>query len=272
MDRRAFVTLGGTAAALLGTAATPVAAAAMSAGRSVADFGVEPNADRDQTAIIQKAIDATAAEGQALFVPTGRYTVSGLKLAPKSTLIGAPGLSVFISNLKAPVLTADQAPEIALRGLTIAGGGLRFAHCDGLSILDCQVTRAPGDGLSCAGSGMLVSGVRVAACAGSGIRFEGDGMVTGNLVGGCRFGFRLGGSEKLGTFSAVNNMIRGADIGIAVSNAPDGYALITMNMIVGARDGGIRALDGDALIGEDLIKNFSSDSFRYLAIAANVSV
>src|SRR5208337_4089214 len=44
-----------------------------------------------------------------------------------------------------------------------------------------------------------------------------------------------------------NNKIEGTAAGIGVSNSDVGYAFIAMNMISGAKKGGIRALMGDEL-------------------------
>ena len=56
-----------------------------------------------------------------------------------------------------------------------------------------------------------------------------------------------------------------------MSSVDAGYAFIAMNMITGAKNGGIRALSGDQLIGKDLTRG-GSEAFRALGIAANVSL
>jgi hypothetical protein len=102
-----------------------------------------------------------------------------------------------------------------------------------------------------------------------------SGTIQGNQFAGAgreaRIALRAGGSNRLGSLLVTNNMIESAQIGIGVSNAPDGYALISLNMITGARDGAIRALDGDRPVGPDLARS-SAESFRNLAIAGNVAL
>ncbi len=146
------------------------------------------------------------------------------------------------------------------------------AQCKNVTIMDCQILSSDGEGFFVSGSRFFISNNRASGCAASAIRAEGDGMVTNNFIGGAgQFGLRIGGAKKLGNVTVVNNMIDGATVGIGVSSANDGYALITMNMIVGAKNGGVRALDGDAIIGKDLTKG-GSEAFRNLAIVANVSI
>ncbi len=129
-----------------------------------------------------------------------------------------------------------------------------------------------GDGIVCAGTGLFIAGNRAASCAKAAIWVEGDGMVTNNLVSGPgQFGLRLGGPARLGTLTVMNNRIEGTAIGIGVSNADKAMRSIAMNMIVGAKNGGIRALNGDELIGKDLTHG-GSEAFRNLGIAANVSL
>ena len=71
--------------------------------------------------------------------------------------------------------------------------------------------------------------------------------------------------------SVINNYIDGPEVGIGVSSSDVGYAFIAMNMITGAKNGGIRALSGNELIGKDLTRG-GSEAFRALGIAANVSL
>ena len=71
--------------------------------------------------------------------------------------------------------------------------------------------------------------------------------------------------------SVTDNLIRNAHIGIAVSADPSaGTALITDNLITGAKDGAIRALKGPTPIGPDLAKE-SAEAYRNLAVYANVA-
>lgn len=273
MDRRHFMGIVGAATALFGTAqaeAAPFPAGGF--GKSVLDWGVQPNADRDQSAALQKAIDELSSMGQPVFIPAGRYLVAKLQLPANAAVFGVPGLSVLNGPKGAPVFECVNKQDVSLRGLSFIGNGLAARECRNLTVSECRVISSDGDGLVCGGSGLLVSNNRAASCARSAIWVEGDGMVTNNFISGAgQFGLRLGALNRLGILSVNNNMIDGTAVGIAVSNADDGYALITMNMITGAKGGGIRALNGDELIGKDLTKG-GSEAFRNLAIVVNVSI
>ena len=265
--------MGGAAAALLGAAtaeAAPLPQAAL--GRSVADFGVEPNAERDQSAPMQRAIDELAPAGQPIVIPAGMYRVGKLQLPSSAAVIGVPGLSILLAPKGTPVFECRDTADVSLRGVAFIGAGLIAKECRKLTIADCQVISSGGDGLVCSGSGLLVTGNRASACARSAIWVEGDGLVTNNLVGGAgQFGLRLGSAWRLGTMSVINNYIDGPEVGIGVSASEIGYAFIAMNMIAGAKNGGIRALNGNELIGKDLTRG-GSEAFRNFAIAANVSL
>jgi hypothetical protein len=91
------------------------------------------------------------------------------------------------------------------------------------------------------------------------------------IAGQGQFGLRLGTDGRLGTLTVVNNRIEGTSVGIGVSSSDKGYAFIAMNMIAGAKEGGIRAVNGEKLTGSDLTRG-GSEAFRNLAIAANVSI
>ncbi len=265
--------MGGAAAALFG--AIPAEAASAQAGlfgKSVIDFGIEPNSERDQSASMQSAIDELARAGQPAVIPAGRYRVSRLQLPAKAAIIGVPGLTVLYPAQGAPVFECQNKQDVSLRGVAFAGAGLVAMECRNLTVADCQVLSSGGDGLVCTGSGLFVTGNRAASCAKSAIWVEGDGMISNNLVSGAgQIGLRLGSGWRLGTMTVINNMIDGAEVGIGVSSSDAGYALIAMNMIVGAKNGGIRAMNGNDIIGKDLTRG-GSEAFRNLAIAANVSV
>ena len=263
----------GAAATLLAAAtaeAAPLAQAAL--GRSVADFGVEPNAERDQSAAMQRAITELAAAGQPIVIPAGKYHVAKVQLPSKAAVLGAPGLSILAAPQGSPAFECHDGTDVSLRGVAFIGAGLVARECRNLTIADCQVLSSPGDGLVCSGSGLLVTGNRASACARAAIWVEGDGLVSNNLIRGeGQFGLRLGSAWRLGTMSVINNYIDGPEVGIAVSSSDAGYAFIAMNMIAGAKNGGIRALSGNELIGKDLTRG-GSEAFRALGIAANVSL
>jgi polygalacturonase len=273
MDRRHFMGLSGVAAALLDTSRAEAAPAFLSgAGRTAADFGVMPEVSADQSPALQKAIDELTASGQPVAIPAGRYRASRLQLPSKAVLLGVPGLTILNASQNVPVFESLNAQDVSLRGLVFSGIGLFARNCINLTVSDCQVLSSAAHGLICSGTGLFIAANRAAACAGSAIWVEGDGMVTNNMIAGPgQFGVRLGTDGRLGTLTVMNNRIEGTAVGIGVSNSDKGYAFIAMNMIAGAKEGGIRALNGEKLTGNDLTRG-GSEAFRNLVIAANVSI
>jgi len=273
MDRRDFVTLGGLAAALAATESAKAASAAPGlAGKTVIDFGVVPDSWGDQSAALQTAINELAAAGQPIVIPAGRYRAAKLQLPSKACVLGVPGLTVLMAPQGSPAFESLNAQEVSIRGVSFSGAAIAARECRNLTISECTVSSSPGDGIVCSGTGLLVAGNRVHACAGAAIWVEGGGIVTNNLVSGPgQFGLRLGGPERLGMLTVTGNRIEGTATGIAASSSENGYAMIAMNMILGAKKGGIRALSGNDLIGKDLTRG-GSEAFRNLAIAANVSL
>jgi hypothetical protein len=263
--------MGGAAVALFG-ASQAEAALVASGGKSVADFGVELNAERDQSAAMQRAIDELAPAGHPIVIPAGMVRAGGLKLPSRAAVIGAPGLSIVVAPQGTPVFEFQGKQDVSLRGVSFIGAGLVARECRNVTVADCQMLSSGGDGLICTGAGLFVTGNRASSCAGAAIWVEGDGLITNNLISGPgRFGLRLGGAWRLGTMTVMGNRIEGVEVGVGVSSSDAGYAFIAMNMIAGAKAGGIRALNGDTLVGKDLTRG-GSESFRALAIAANVAI
>jgi uncharacterized secreted repeat protein (TIGR03808 family) len=107
---------------------------------------------------------------------------------------------------------------------------------------------------------------------GIGIAVEADSVVTGNVIEGSpAYGILVGWGPHLRDVSVTDNLIRNAHIGIGVSTDPAaGTALITNNLITGAKDGAIRAMSGPTPAGPDLAQA-SAQAYRNLAVYANVA-
>ena len=105
---------------------------------------------------------------------------------------------------------------------------------------------------------------------GIGIAVQVDSVVSGNVVEGSPgYGVMIGWGGYLRDVSVTDNLIRDAYIGIGVSTDPStGTALITRNMISGAKDGAIRAMNGPTPVGSDLAMA-SAEAYRNLAIYSN---
>ena len=107
---------------------------------------------------------------------------------------------------------------------------------------------------------------------GVGIGVEADTVVTGNVIEGApAYGIFAGWGKHLRDVSVTDNVIRKSHVGIAVSVDPSaGSALITDNLIDGAKGGAIRAMKGPTPVGPDLALE-SAEAYRNLAVYANVS-
>jgi uncharacterized secreted repeat protein (TIGR03808 family) len=117
-----------------------------------------------------------------------------------------------------------------------------------------------------------VRGSASADSSGIGVAVEADTVVSGNVIESApAFGVLIGWGSYLRDVSVTDNLIRNAHIGIGVSaDSSAGYALITDNMISGAKDGAIRAMDGPTPIGSDLARA-SAEAYRNLAVYSNVA-
>jgi uncharacterized secreted repeat protein (TIGR03808 family) len=107
---------------------------------------------------------------------------------------------------------------------------------------------------------------------GIGIGVEADSAVSGNVIEGVQaYGILIGWGPYMRDVSVADNVIRNAHIGIAVTVDPAaGTALITDNLITGAKDGAIRALSGYEPMGPDLARE-SAEAYRNLSVYANVT-
>ena len=91
---------------------------------------------------------------------------------------------------------------------------------------------------------------------GEGIAVEADTLVTGNTIeNAATCGILLGWGRYMRDVSATGNLIRGCPIGILVASDPAaGTALVTGNLISGAKDGAIRAHEQGRAFGADLAR------------------
>jgi hypothetical protein len=323
IDRRSFLYAGGltAAAAPLATAAH----AAVQGARSITEFGVEPNADRDQTAALQKAIDELSRAGEPVTLPGGRYMTGTLKLPRACAILGVPHATVLKTAGAGPIFTGAQLTGLHISGLTfepdltsksgssaieLSGATVNIAHCrftgraaacialqncsgrieavdiedalvtgirateaSGLIISRCRISRCQGAGILVSGSagqieGFVASQNQIAGC-GVAIVADGVGVVNGNIVSDAKnFGIKLGTAKGKGHMLCQSNLIRDCRIGIAVSSSGDDI-MASLNMIAGAKEGAIRAFDGDKLVGPDLARQ-SAEAYLNLMVAGNV--
>ncbi len=319
IGRRGFLMAGG---AIAGAGVLPLAvrAAPTPSGRSVADFGVEPNSDADQTKALQRAIDEIAASGHPVLIPGGSYRADTLHVTGRATITGVEGAT----ELRLDSLSADSGGKatatLALSGIRFAPGSggnapqiniskayvslancffsgdgkvgiaIRLESCpfvtiDAVNFVQCsaaaiEATRTAisitasrfencGIGASLQDCTLTMTNNHLSSC-GIGAAVDGLGVVNANVVTKARaFGLKLGDASSTGSLIAQGNLLRDCHVGIGV--APSGTEIFaSLNMIHGAKNGAIRAFDGDKLIGPDLARE-SSESYLNLTLAGNVA-
>ena len=153
-------------------AAPAIAAPARPKGLDAAQFGVRANADEDQSARLQRAIDKAAEAHAPLWLAPGRYRTSGLTLRAGSQLTGVAGQTLIALTRGPSLLSAQGTDAIALNGLTLDGGNVVLADDAGLihltavknmRIADCGIVNANGNAIGlvqCSGAvtGNSISG------------------------------------------------------------------------------------------------------------------
>lgn len=197
MKRRRFLSHFGTGVLL---ASLPRSAAAQTqlfadsplrGTRNAADYGVIAGASGDQSERFQAMLDAAAADRQTLYLPAGRYLLSGIALPSGITLEGVPGQTRLVHGGSGAFITASRANKIALRGLVIEGisetsieGLVEFAAVGDFSIEDCAFRNAPKSAIRLTGSSGLISGNTIADSADAAIyATDGTGLlVTDNTI------------------------------------------------------------------------------------------
>lgn len=207
IDRRRFVTIGGAAlGAGLGAGVPLPRANARAVARiatpragalDAAHFGLHLGAGEDQGAALQAAVDAAVERGLPLFVPPGRYLVSGVALPTGAYLAGVPGATRLLFAGGAHMFYAHGARHITLAGLTLAGAGNAFtAGAPGLvhlrlvrrlAIEDCVIAETDRSGVVLEYCDGHVSGCEISGCGDAGLfSLDAAGLeIAGNHVHGC---------------------------------------------------------------------------------------
>lgn len=191
--RRSFLLSAG--AALLVPLA-PRVADAQAFGLDAARFGILADTEADQTEVIQRALDETRLTETPLFLPPGRYAVSGLRLGPGARLAGVPGATRLAAIGGAALVSAEGANRIGLDGIVLDGmaqdlggaeGLVELADTEEVRIADCEVVNSWGDGIALRRCGGHVRATTVAGARGTGL-FSLDGGdldISGNRVHDC---------------------------------------------------------------------------------------
>jgi hypothetical protein len=325
IDRRSFLYAGSLTAAAAPFAMNAAHAAAGQDGRSVRDFGIVSDVDRDQTEAIQKAIDELSKAGLTVVFPGGFYRAGKLRLPSNCALVGTQGRTRLAIQELASNHAENEIAAYSLFGLIFPGGDAKSSSSQLLfedafvNIVAChfEATRATAitlkrcsgildrlsiDAYSSAATGISSSdpapagtqGLTISACrfnncgsaisavdgratitqnhfdrCGTAVIASGTGIINGNAITGAKtFGLKLGSAKGQGHIMAQGNLIRDCRIGVGVASSGDDI-MVALNMIAGAKEGAIRAFDGDRLVGPDLAKQ-SAEAYLNLMVAGNV--
>jgi hypothetical protein len=238
-------TLTGAASFALGAHAFGASLAKGNAGLiNVREYGAAGDGTTDDTAALQKTLDAAAKGSGGVFVPPGMYLTRELHVGGGTALVGIPawnysaggGSVLRLADANSTcLLNLTDARGVTIEGLSLEGRELGAGvhgiathrtkwgeHEDGFRIERCQVTRFTGDGvhLECAWC-FSVRHCELAYNHGDGLSLRGwDGFLLDNwFSGNKRAGFAARQENASVTFTAnrvewngeENMVIAGAD-------------------------------------------------------------
>ena len=105
----------------------------------------------------------------------------------------------------------------------------------------------------------------------AGVRRKADAVISANVIEGApTAGLLIGWGPHMRDVVATGNLIRASAIGIAVSgDKAAGKCLLANNMISGASNGAIRAMDHAKITGAELT---SAAAPKHISLSGNVVV
>jgi uncharacterized secreted repeat protein (TIGR03808 family) len=182
------------------------------------------------------------------------------------------------SNLQIVGNTCTQIGEVALYSeFAFEGAVIANNIVDGAA-LGVSVTNFNDGGRLAVVQGNLIRNLKARRPAGTdpndsagiGIGVEADTAVTGNVIENAPYaGIAAGWGQYLRDVTINANVVRGVDYGIVVSVAPGaGSAVVTDNMISGARLGAIVGMEWNKPVTGDLSKN-GAERYAQLSVAGN---
>ena len=156
--RRLFAALASIASAGISRSAAARDTPPQFAGAEIyaTSLGVRPNAETDQSAALQRAIEKAAATGAVLRLPPGLYRAGGLRLPPYAIIRGVPGSTRLVMTAGPSLLSSNGGNYVQLRDLVLDGNRVPLADGHGLvhltqgrsiRIADCMMVNAGGNGI-----------------------------------------------------------------------------------------------------------------------------
>ncbi len=176
----AGVAAGATATAMTGPRQAQAASSGVP-GMSGAGFGLKSSASRDQTRLLQTAVDKAAELKQPLLLDTGTYRIKSLILREGTEIRGVPGQTSIVYMGGTSFVSADQAHNLRLDGLVLIGDGKALSPdrgadglisargCNGIALKNIEVRNSPLNGLSLRNCSGTISDIICAHCANTGI-------------------------------------------------------------------------------------------------------
>ena len=186
-----------TGAAVLGSVTSAAHAASPVSSADARQYGVEPNAARNQTQILQRAIDEAASTTGQLFLPAGTFVVAGLTINQPLTLWGIPGRTRLIAPSPSSIIKVENTNDVTLTGLLIDGAGsaplgaegalLNVANCQQFSMENCQIINSIGNGAAITGSTGHIRSNTIARCRSAALHtLDNQGLqITANHIHDC---------------------------------------------------------------------------------------
>lgn len=159
--------------------------------------GATPDGIADQTRTLQRLIDAAAGTGQPLYLPPGRYDVSGLTLPDGTRLTGVAGTTRLVQAGGGPLLRAEGGRRIEISNIVLQGAeGAVADEADSLVSLmgvsevvisGCEIRGGSGHGLRLERCGGRVTGSSISGAGLAGLySVEATGLsITDNIVFDC---------------------------------------------------------------------------------------
>ena len=182
-------------------------------------YGIEPGGgETDQTAMLQRAIDAAAHSGTTLFIPAGIYSTRRLTLKSGTHIKGVPGRTILRARGGGSIIKVESAHNMRLSGLILDGnhqtlgvdGALLVADdVSGLDISECRFIRSNEDGIAL----QCVSG-RIAGC-------------TMSRIGGTALS-----SVECCDLAIMANTIEHTATGLSLSGAPDNSSVVAKGNVI----------------------------------------
>ncbi len=255
--RESLAALAALAASATGSNAAPVLDAE--------SFGIRHGTDEDMSFALQRAIETAASNRAILAVGPGTFRINRLNLPPLARITGVKGSTRFLFTGSDVFVTAQNAEEVMLTGITFdganrpVGDGRGLVHLSGgrnILVADCAFINSTAFGL-------LTEGIQGAIRSNNCLNIVKAGLF-------CR--------DSRGLIIRDNQVKACQNNGILVWRSAPGHdgTLITGNQIedIGARDGGsgqngngINVFKaGNVVVSDNRIRNCA-----FTAIRANSS-